>query len=300
VASVAEPLHANLHETPFHCPWCAGRLSGTPQSPACEKGHEIEAIDGVPLLVRDASAIATAIAEASAAGREHWYQDDQSIQFTISPWRHHFRRRRAYVSNVLELHTAGRSGLVGLDLGCGDGEHLPWLAQYVSTLYASDYNLVRLVRAGASRAAVVVFADVTDYPADDNSFDVIFFNHVLEHIPDDVGALRELHRVLAPGGIVILGTPNEGAAFWQLAYRLQPESRRLTDHVHFYTERLLTQRCVDTGFEIKEMHPTGWGLPHWTLDGLTRQYKLVDDAFEAAGRRLLRSQATSLYAILSK
>ena len=33
--------------------------------------------------------------------------------------------------------------LTGLDMGCGDGTHLAWLRNYVSELYASDYNLVR-------------------------------------------------------------------------------------------------------------------------------------------------------------
>ena len=67
-------------------------------------------------------------------------------------------------------------------------------------------------------------ADICDYPAEDDCFDVIFFNHVLEHIPDDVAALREVRRILKPGGLLVLGVPNEGAAFWQLAYRLQPKT----------------------------------------------------------------------------
>jgi SAM-dependent methyltransferase len=143
-------------------------------------------------------------------------------------------------------------------------------------------------------------ADITDYPARDHAFDVVFFNHVLEHIPDDDRALREAHRILKPGGLLILGVPNEGAWFWQLAYRLQPEILRTSDHVHFYTAPSLAAQCRGAGFTVQEVRPIGWGVPHWTLDSLVRRFRWVDDAFEWLGRRLLRSQATSLYLLLTK
>ena len=49
--------------------------------------------------------------------------------------------------------------------------------------------------------------DVTDIPYPEASFDWVFCNHVLEHVPDDAKALREIFRVLKPGGIAILQTP---------------------------------------------------------------------------------------------
>jgi len=49
--------------------------------------------------------------------------------------------------------------------------------------------------------------DITDIPYPDASFDVVFCSHVLEHIPDDEKALRELFRVLKPGGWAVLQTP---------------------------------------------------------------------------------------------
>jgi len=52
-----------------------------------------------------------------------------------------------------------------------------------------------------------VKADITALPFDDNEFDVIFCNHVLEHIPDDTKAMQELYRVMKPGGFGILQVP---------------------------------------------------------------------------------------------
>jgi ubiquinone/menaquinone biosynthesis C-methylase UbiE len=189
----------------------------------------------------------------------------------------------------------------GLDLGCGDGGNLGWLAKYVKELYGSDYNLVRLRRAVHSKSARLLFmADITDYPANDNTFDLIFFDHVLEHVPEDLKALTEGERILKPGGLVIIDAPNKGAFFWQLAYKLQPKVRRGTDHVHFYTAKSLIKKCCKAGLKILEISPIGWGIPHWSLDEKIRTYKLVDDLLERMGRALAPSQATSLYLIGTK
>jgi SAM-dependent methyltransferase len=54
-----------------------------------------------------------------------------------------------------------------------------------------------------------VKADICDLPFDDNSFDVIFCNHVLEHITDDTKAMQELFRVLKKGGFGIFQIPQD-------------------------------------------------------------------------------------------
>lgn len=52
-----------------------------------------------------------------------------------------------------------------------------------------------------------VKADICELPFEDNSYDFIICNHVLEHIPDDFKAMRELYRVLVPGGTAIIQVP---------------------------------------------------------------------------------------------
>jgi len=52
-----------------------------------------------------------------------------------------------------------------------------------------------------------VKADICNLPFEDNSYDFIICNHVLEHIPDDTKAMQELFRVLAPGGTAIVQVP---------------------------------------------------------------------------------------------
>lgn len=54
-----------------------------------------------------------------------------------------------------------------------------------------------------------VKADICNLPFEDNAYDTILCNHVLEHIPDDTKAMQELFRVLKPGGMAILQIPQD-------------------------------------------------------------------------------------------
>jgi SAM-dependent methyltransferase len=288
----------------FRCPACHSMPldvnNDTLACSACSKAFSRES--GIPMLVTNPAAHEGAMAEARAVNPE-WYLSAQ-LPEVESPWRHHLKKRRLYVSRILRRELA-RRGLVQasrlLDLGCGDGTNLLWLGEFAEHLYGSDYNLVRLARARVrSPVATIFLADILNYPTIDGCFDVVFFNHVIEHIPDDRVALATAYRILAPGGLLVLGTPNEGAWWWQLAYKRAPELRRTTDHVHFYTAASIRQKMQDIGFNVFEVRHMGWGPPDWYLDGQWRQHKWVDDLFEAVGRALIPGQASSLYLLATK
>lgn len=66
---------------------------------------------------------------------------------------------------------------------------------------------LRYTTADLSSPWASVHCDIQELPFDDASFDLILCNHVLEHIPDDRQAMRELYRVLAPGGTALLLVP---------------------------------------------------------------------------------------------
>ena len=259
-------------------------------------------VEGIPLLVRDRQTIEATIAEAKQQGHGAWYTKPQFSQWE-GPYRHHVMKRKQWVETALRDWAARRGGepAAGLDLGCGDGTNLRWLQSHFTRFYASDYNLLRLLRAAKLGVKARLFmADICNYPVEDDSFDAIFFNHVLEHIPDDAAALREARRILKPGGLLVLGVPNEGAAFWQLAYRLQPKTRATSDHQHFYTAETVAAHCRAAGLTVEKVHHIGWGVPHWTLDAVIRRFKWIDDGLEKLGRRYFLGQATSLYLLLSK
>ena len=260
---------------------------------------DITVHNGIPVLVKDEKQIAALIDDAKNSHKSQWYDEEQDIQFT-GPYRHHMAKRRNYLERILPNILSGQVQ-DALDIGCGDGNHTQWLGNYAKNVYGSDYNIARLERAknkiGEKRFVV---ADITDYPAQDNYFDLVFFHHVLEHIPDDVTALNEIYRITKPGGVVVLGVPNEGAVWWQFAYKLQPRLKETTDHVHFYTMDSLRQKVLDTKFLIEDETYIGWGIPHFGYDGLIRQFKFVDDFFSFIGPILMKKQASSLFMILRK
>lgn len=291
-------------EALFRCPACgAGGLVARETIVVCDAcGIQFPEIGGIPLLVKNPTAHDAAIREAQAVNPE-WYLAEQPPE-EASPWRHHVRKRRCYVEQVLRREFTKRGWQKAqrlLDLGCGDGNNLPWLAPFAERLYGSDYNLARLARVQTrSTGATLFLADLLNYPVFDNSFDVIFFNHVIEHIPDDGAALATVQRILKPGGLLVLGAPNEGSWWWQLAYRRAPDILATTDHVHFYTARTIGEKMKAAGLSVFEVKHLGWGPPDFRLDGQWRQHKIVDDLFEIFGRALIPSQASSLYLIATK
>jgi len=284
----------------FRCPCCHMPLDvmGCERCNGC--GFIVEKIEGMPILVQDRQAMERHISKAKRFGKGDWYESEHAVQ-TKGPYRHHLAKRREYLESTLASYTSNKKQLRGIDLGCGDGINLSLLSRHVEELYGSDYNLVRLIRAlGHHTADLLFLADVIDYPVQDDSFDLILFNHVLEHIPDDIKALNEVYRILKPGGLLILGVPNEGAFFWQLAYRFQPHVLAASDHVQFYTAESISDKCSRAGFRVHEVHLIGWGIPHWDIDQMIRTYKFIDDLCEWAGRKYLPSQATSLYITATK
>jgi SAM-dependent methyltransferase len=85
-----------------------------------------------------------------------------------------------------------------------------------------------------------VKADICNLPFEDNQYDVILCNHVLEHIPDDTKAMKELYRVLKPGGMAILQIPqdlNRDVTFADDSITDQKERAKIFgqyDHVRIY------------------------------------------------------------------
>lgn len=98
--------------------------------------------------------------------------------------------------------------------------------------------------------------DIHNIPLEDNSIDVIFCNHVLEHVSDDIQALREIKRVLTPGGWAILQIP----FFYPLKEKTyedpsitNPREREIafgqSDHVRMYGKDY-GERLSSVGFEV--------------------------------------------------
>ena len=106
-----------------------------------------------------------------------------------------------------------------------------------------------------------VKADICNLPFEDNSFDFILCNHVLEHIPDDKKAMQELYRILKPGGIGIFQIPqdlNREVTFEDNSIVDKAERARIFgqyDHVRVYG-RDYFDKLRAIGFKVDEVDYT--------------------------------------------
>jgi ubiquinone/menaquinone biosynthesis C-methylase UbiE len=102
-----------------------------------------------------------------------------------------------------------------LDLGCGLGEYVRAFARRGADALGSDVAMGRLAEArervessGTSGVRGFLGAAGEFLPMRDATMDVIVLNEVIEHVQDDAATMREIARVLRPGGTCILYAPN--------------------------------------------------------------------------------------------
>ncbi len=106
-----------------------------------------------------------------------------------------------------------------------------------------------------------VKADICDLPFDDNTFDIVFCNHVLEHIPDDRKAMEELFRVMKPGGFGIFQIPQDltRATTFEDNSITDPKERAKIfgqyDHVRIYGLDYF-EKLRSVGFKVNEINYT--------------------------------------------
>ncbi|MGV9426874.1 class I SAM-dependent methyltransferase [Streptomyces sp. NPDC003656] len=122
----------------------------------------------------------------------------------------------AYEAAVADLGL--REGDRVLDAGCGTGRALPFLRSAVGsegTVIGADLTPAMLraaVDAGRDRDAALLLADVVALPLRSESLDAVFAAGLIAHLPEPAENLRELARVVRPGGLLALFHPIGRAA----------------------------------------------------------------------------------------
>ena len=186
-------------------------------------------------------------------------------------WREGQERRVALIRQYVSLE-----GARILDAGCGLGLYLHRFRDFSDQVYGVEIDLDRAREASLTLPGIVQ-ASAECLPYRESSFDVVFSHEVLEHVQDDVAAVREAHRVLKGGGHLVVFVPNRfypfetHGVYWRGKYRFGniplvnylPDAwrNRLCPHVRAYTKRrlwhlfeglpgrILVHRCVYAGYD---------------------------------------------------
>jgi len=117
------------------------------------------------------------------------------------------------VKSYIAKYASSVKGAKILDIGCGDGEYTTLFCKNKNEVVGLD--LKNIVKREYKKFKFVK-GDAENLPFPDESFDLVISFDVLEHIQDDLKAIKEMHRVLRKNGRCFLETPNRE----RLSYRL--------------------------------------------------------------------------------
>jgi SAM-dependent methyltransferase len=165
-----------------------------------------------------------------------------------------------------------------LDMGCGGGRHAFALYRRGADVTALDMDPAELENVSAMFSAMREAGEVPlgararavrgtayDLPFADATFDRIIAAEVLEHLPRDDRAMRELHRVLKPGGQIAVTVPRWGPELvcWALSSAYHEVEG---GHVRIYRGSELRRRLAGAGLTPVEAHHThALHAPYWWL-----------------------------------
>ncbi len=147
-------------------------------------------------------------------------------------------RRRIFTGLLRRTRYRPPIGRV-LDLGCGAGEMLDPLAEF-GQVVALDASKVALDFCRERGAAAPVGGDAMKLPFRAGVATLAALVDAIEHLPNDEAALREAHRVLVPGGTLLVTVPA-----YELLYS---DNDRVAHHLRRYTARELHDKVARAGF----------------------------------------------------
>jgi SAM-dependent methyltransferase len=166
-------------------------------------------------------------------------------------WRSGQERRLDLIRQYVPLE-----GKWFLDVGCGIGTYVRRFRDFSPHVYGIDVEVKRLIDASKAVPGLVAAAG-EHLPFANESFDVLVFNEVIEHVEDDRRTIHDALRVLRPGGFIVIYAPNRlypfetHGIYWRGRYRfgniplvnyLPNRYRlRLVPHARAYTKETISR-----------------------------------------------------------
>ena len=176
--------------------------------------------------------------------------DSRAFDSPIWPQRYWQRTRHRIVLGHLE----GREGI--LDIGCGSSRIILDLPDAIGMDILE--NKLRWLR---PRHHLLIRGTCQQLPFRDGRFAAVINSEVIEHVPDTPEVWTEMWRVLLPGGILILGTPDYGRWLWwvlEWIYGKVLPGAYAKEHITHYTREDVMRRLRAAGYEILDCRYVGF------------------------------------------
>lgn len=137
-----------------------------------------------------------------------------------------------------------KKGRIVLDLGCGTGRYTEQLTQRANQIVGLDVEMENLLKLKKKNINVSLVCASAEYrlPFRDSIFDFILCTEVLEHLKDDVVAVREIRRVLRKDGEILISVPMLPPVYEDLAHKTKG-----------YSLSQLENLLEKTGFEVNDI-----------------------------------------------
>ncbi|NJE04617.1 class I SAM-dependent methyltransferase [Thermococcus sp. M36] len=157
-----------------------------------------------------------------------------------------------------------------LDLGCGTGNYTVELKKLGFDVIGLDAS-ERMLEIARSKGLECIKGDAYSLPFPDESFDLVLSVTMFEFIHEPEKVVREIHRVLRPGGEVLIGTMN-GRSAWFLFKRLKSVlTETAYRYARFYTPNELEGLLVNCGFTDVESAGVIFFPSFWPFLGLAER-----------------------------
>jgi ubiquinone/menaquinone biosynthesis C-methylase UbiE len=114
----------------------------------------------------------------------------------------------ATINQVLKSIDESKDEHFHLDIGSGSGKLIENLKKYVKTEASCCDYTNDLMKIPGQKVDIIDLNKNKELPYRSNAFDIVTATEVIEHLEDFRAILREIHRVLKPGGICVISTPN--------------------------------------------------------------------------------------------
>lgn len=165
-----------------------------------------------------------------------WNKDDTEIRYRVK-----------------EVQSFKKGGKL-LDIGCGAGRFIKLAKEFDFNVEGTELSKFASKYVEDKLSVPCHQGQLEDMQLKDNDYDIVTLWHVIEHLPDPLKVLKQIHRTLKDKGLLFVATPNED--FWYMrknpkrADRVREDLIKVEGHLYFFTAETLKKMMEKAGFKV--------------------------------------------------